>query len=112
MNRLMLRSWPTWAVSESVCWIEDIAATKVLEFLGSQCLLGLVMCPPGITLRGNALLLETRVALCHKILCKEYLAGRLAKTTRLMHPFLNTWATFGSECLIADIAATKDSFFG
>ena len=70
------------------------------------------MCPPGITLRGNALLLETRVALCHKILCKEYLAGRLAKTTRLMHPFLNTWATFGSECLIADIAATKDSFFG
>ena len=72
----------------------------------------LVMCPPGITLRGNALLLETRVALCHKILCEEYLAGRLAKTTRLMHPFLNTWATFGSECLIADSAATKDSFFG
>ncbi|CAL1171214.1 unnamed protein product [Cladocopium goreaui] len=89
-----VRSW-----LQSLNWHEE-----VLEFLGSQCLLGLVMCPPGITLRGNALLLETRVALCHKILCKEYLAGRLAKTTRLMHPFLNTWATFGSECLIADIA--------
>ena len=25
-----------------MCWIEDIAATKVLEILGSQCLLGLL----------------------------------------------------------------------
>ena len=29
-------------MSESVCWIEDIAATKVLDILGSQCLLGLL----------------------------------------------------------------------
>ena len=99
-------------------WLAQLFLMPVLTKLRIQTILQRrapgaqpVMCPPGITLRGNALLLETRVALCHKILCKEYLAGRLAKTTRLMHPFLNTWATFGSECLIADIAATKDLFF-
>ena len=74
--------------------------------LGAQ----LVMCPPGITLRGNAQLSERRVARCHKILCKEYLARRLAKITRLMHPVWNTWATSVNECLIVDVAATKEYF--